>query len=332
MDNRSARSLPFKDSGLYIFLIFLLFYTIIFTSVAVWRYENFFIGESGDLTIFAQVIHNTLHGRPFYSTIDGQNHFGVHNSPILALLVPFAAIFPVPYVLYAATVIAIAVSAIPIYLIARDRLESKTIAYILGLSYIMLPALVGQAYLSFHEINLVLPFISFAFYFFIKERFYPFMAMFFMGLMVKEDVSLTLFMFTVYAIIKKRGIKWSLFPAIFSILWLMVSIKVIIPYFDKSHGYPMLSYFPDLGSSFTEIITNTLFNPLDTFHRLTRLDKLFYLYVLLLPVGLILPCLSSEIIFVIPSLLLNMLAESSRFTFVHYETIWGQLTSHGICR
>lgn len=317
---------PFlKDKGLFIFLSILILYVIIFTAIAVWRYDNFLYIESGDLTIFEQVIYNTLHGRPFYSTFDWGNHFGAHNSPILILLVPFAIIIPVPYVLYASTVFSIAVSAIPIYLIAREELKDEKISLFLGLCYIMLPTLIGQAYLSFHEINLVLPFLTFAFYFFVKERFIPFMVMFSLGLTVKEDVALTLFMFSIYAFIKKRDKKWYLAPAILSIAWFLLSIKVIIPFFNKSHSYPMISYLSDLGGSFTEIIINILSDPQSTFKKLLQLDRLFYLLTLFSPVGFILPFFSSAIIFVIPSLFINMIAESMRFRLHLFDTSMGLL-------
>jgi len=303
--------------------LILFFYTLIFTGIAVWRYENFLYVESGDLTIFEQVIYNTLHGRPFYSTADGQNHFGVHNSPILAFLVPFAALIPAPYLLYFFTVLSIAVSAIPIYLIARDETGDELLALFLLSCYIMLPGLVGQIYQSFHEINLVLPFITFSFYYFVKERFYPFVAMFIFGLTVKEDVSLTLFMYSIYATIKKREMKWRIFPAIMCIAWLLLSVKVIIPFFNNSSSYPMISYLSDMGSSFSDIIANTLSSPQSTLQRLLQPDRLFYLYTLLLPLGIILPFFSAEAAFAVPSLFLNMLVETERFRYVEAKTSWG---------
>lgn len=312
--------------SLCVFYTILLSYAAVFTAIAVWQDNKFLAGyESGDLTIFEQVIYNTLHGRPFYSTGDGQNHFGVHNSPILALLIPFAAIVPVPYLLYCATAISIVVSAIPIYLIVQEELGDETLAMILGVAYIMLPAFVGQVFQSFHEINLVLPFLAFAFYYFVKERFYAFLTMLVAGLMVKEDVSITLFMFAVYAIIKKRDIKWYLLPAIINVAWFLLSIKVFVPFFNNTHHYPMISYLSDLGTSFSEIVMNILSHPVGTFHRLLLPDNLIYLYVLLLPVGLFLPFLNPIILFVIPSLFLNLLVETSRFRLVKCESFYGEV-------
>lgn len=309
-----------RDKGFLLFLAILLFYSIAFTSIAVWRYENFCLHDSGDLLLFEQVIYNTVNGKTFYNNSSGHNHFGDHNSPVLALLVPFAAIFPVPYVLYAFTVLSIAISAIPIYFIARKTLNSGLLALFVAASYLVQPALVGQVYLSFHEINMVLPFLAFAFYYFIEERFYPFIAVFAMGLMVKEDVSLTLFMFSIYALIKKRGLKWCLIPAILSITWLALSIKVIIPFFAKSHSYQMVfAYFSNVGNSLGELISNTIVQPFGTLKELTQPDKLFYLFILLLPAGLILPFFSSEIIFVIPSIFINIYGGTQRFRLIDFE-------------
>lgn len=306
-----------KGKGIYIFCAVLLIYIVIFTGIAIWRYEHFLFNESGDLLLFEQVIYNTVHGRPFYNNFSKQNHFGDHNSPILAILVPFASIFPVPYVLYAFTGLSIAISAIPIYLIAKESLKNEVNALILSTSYLILPAFIGRAFLSFHEINLVLPFISFAFYYFVKEKIYLFITMFIMGLMVKEDVSLTFFMFAVYAFIKKREMKWYVIPAALSISWLLLSIEVIIPLFNKIQRYEMLSYFKNIGaSSAYELVASIFMNPLKIIEEISQPEKLSYLLILLSPFGMILPFFSSEIIFAIPSILLNMLGGSQRLRHV----------------
>lgn len=310
---------PLKDKNFCNFLGILIVYTFIFTGIAIWRYENFLVHGSNDLLLFEQFIYNTFYGRPFYAT-GIENAFAYHNSPILFILVPFAAIIPVPYVLYASTVLSIAVSAIPIYLLSREELKNEKLALFLGTCYLMLPGLMGQVYQSFHEINLVLPLITFSFYYFVKERFYPFLLMFILGLMVKEDVSVTFFMFSIYAIIKRRDTKWVALPAVISAAWLLLSMKVIIPFFGKNHSYPMLSYFSDMGGSFSEIIINTVSHPQDILYRLFLPDRVEYLYILLLPVGLVLPFMSIEILFVIPYIFLNLLAESSRFKLVEVYT------------
>lgn len=315
-------SSSFKDKNFYKFLCIVIGYTFIFTGIAIWRYENFLIHGSNDLLLFEQFIYNTLHGRPFYAT-GIENAFAYHNSPILFILVPIAAIIPVPYVLYASTALSIAVSAVPIYLISGEELKNEKLALFLGTCYMMLPGLVGQVYQSFHEINLVLPFLTFSFYYFVRKRFYPFLIMLALGLMVKEDVSVTFFMFSIYAIIKRRDMKWIVFPAIISATWLLISIKVIIPFFNKGHSYPMISYFSDMGDSFSEIIANTISHPQDIFYKLFLPDKIEYLYILFLPIGFVLPFMSIEILFAMPYLFLNLLVESSRFRLVEVYMSYG---------
>ena len=178
----------------------------------------------------------------------------------------------------------------------------------------MLPGIVGQNYQSFHEINLVLPFLAFAFYFFSKERFRPFMVMFIIGLTVKEDVALSLFMFAPYAIIKKKPAHWYLVPAIVSISWILLSINLIIPYFNKSHTYGVgIGYLGNMGSSIPEIASNIVGKPLSTLRIMFDPEKCLYIFYLLLPIGLILPFFSAEILFAVPSIVLNLLPNSGRF-------------------
>jgi uncharacterized membrane protein len=303
-----------RDNGLYILFAMLTIYSILFISIAVWNYEHFLCDASGDQLLFEQVVYNTAHGKPFYNNFSHQNHFGDHNSPILGIIALFTLILPAPYILSIFTVVSIAIAAIPIYLLSRDALGNKTPALLLAGCFLMLPALVGQIFVSFHEINLVLPFLTFTFYFFVRERFFPFIAMCLMAMLVKEDVAITLFMFAPYAVIRKKERRWYIFPAILSVAWFFISIKAIIPYFNGQKSYGVgLGYFSNLGASLTEIVVNTVKMPLKTLGTVLGLDRLWYLFVLLFPVGLILPLFSAEFLFAVPSVLLNMLAENTRF-------------------
>lgn len=305
-----------RDKSVYALVFILIAYTVFFSLVAIWRHEHFLCDDSGDLLIFEQVIHNSTQGNWFYNNFSLNNHFGDHNSPILALLVPFAFLLPAPYVLYIFTVLSVSISAIPIYLLSKDYLYCRKTALLLTLSYLMLPTFVGQAYLSFHEMNLVLPFLTFAFYFFVRENFCAFIAMFTMGMLVKEDVALSLFMFAPYALLKKRSLRWIVTPSILSIVWFFLSIKVIIPFFNKSSSYALaLGYFSDIGNSLSEIVINTISKPTKTLAMLLRPVNFQYVALLLSPAGLILPLISAEIMFTVPSVFFNLLAGTQRFRF-----------------
>ncbi|HJV66372.1 MAG TPA: DUF2079 domain-containing protein [Geomonas sp.] len=301
-----------KDRSVYVVAFILVAYTIMFSGVGIWRHYHFLHERSGDLLIFEQVVYNTAHGNFFYNNFSAQSHFGDHNSAMLAIMVPFSYLFPTPYVLYTFTVLSISISAIPIYLIAAEYLGSKLMALFLMAGYLMLPGLVGQVYMSFHEINLVLPFLTFAFYFFLKEKFYPFVAMMMLGMLVKEDVALTMFMFAPYALIKKRSCRWYLTPVILSVSWFLLSIKLVIPHFNTRNQYGVgLGYFSSFGATIPEIISTIVRTPMQTLAVMW--SRANYLYVLLLPFCFVLPFISTEIMFSIPSILFNLLADSGRF-------------------
>lgn len=305
---------PAQDRGLYILFAILFLYAVIFSSIGIWRYEHFICEASGDHLLFSQVIHNTAHGRLLYNNFSQQSHLGDHNSPILALLAPFSLIVPAPWVLSIFSAIAIAAAAIPVYLLTRAYWRDTFLALLSACCFAMLPTFVGQFYTSFHEINLVPPFLTFAFYFFVRERFVPFVLIFFLGLSVKEDVALTLFMFSPYAALQKRERHWCLFPAVVSVSWFLLSIKEIIPLFNKRETYGVaLSYFSNLGSSLSELVVNTVSSPLKTLGIMVQPDRRQYLFALLLPVGLVLPFFAVELFFAIPSVFFNLLADNTRF-------------------
>lgn len=120
-----------------------------------------------DLGIFDQVIWNTAHGRPFWDTLDPfqQIHhvfLGQHFSPGLALLAPIYWVAPSVYSLLIVQTLALAVSAVPIYLLAARRTGDERIALAFGCAYLCHPSLAYINLFDFHEIAMATPLLAWA--------------------------------------------------------------------------------------------------------------------------------------------------------------------------
>src|SRR3989344_3065214 len=89
-------------------------YILVFGIFVSLRHYNFQT-QAWDLGIFVQTFWNTINGRFLTNNIEGikqegiiKNHFGVHMSPFLILLVPGYALFPTPYYLLIIQTVALA--------------------------------------------------------------------------------------------------------------------------------------------------------------------------------------------------------------------------------
>jgi hypothetical protein len=73
---------------------------VLVTAVAIRQHATFHT-RARDMGIYAQVVWNTGHGRPFTSTLleDNRLHIAEHVAPLLALAAPFYALLPDPRLL-----------------------------------------------------------------------------------------------------------------------------------------------------------------------------------------------------------------------------------------
>lgn len=99
-------------------------YIAIFTAAAWYKYASY--GMGFDLGVHEQVLWNTAHGRVAASSpsVGTQSYFGIDIIVTELLLTPLYALFPSAHVLLLAQTVALALGALPVYGMARDRLGS----------------------------------------------------------------------------------------------------------------------------------------------------------------------------------------------------------------
>ncbi len=105
--------------------------------------------------IYAQVLWNTGHGRPFSSTLlaDNSVHLAEHVAPVLAVLTPLYGLAPEPAVLLVLQQLFLAAAGLPLYLWARNR-TGEPIALALLAAYYAMPAMSRVALSEFHPVVL----------------------------------------------------------------------------------------------------------------------------------------------------------------------------------
>jgi len=131
-----------------------LVYTVFFSVMTTLRYLSL-NASAYDLGIYNQSMYTAARsGRFFYYTADLPANpkgsiFGAHFSPVFILILPVYALFPRVETMLAIQSFALALGALPVFLIAR-KLSSVKVALILSVLYLLSPLIQGVNWFDFH--------------------------------------------------------------------------------------------------------------------------------------------------------------------------------------
>jgi uncharacterized membrane protein len=163
-----------KHQGALLMAVSMITYVVVLSAYTISKH-NSFSTYAWDLGIFNQGFWTTVNlDSVFYYTcelhlVPSGSFFGIHFSPILYTLVPFYYLFQGAESLLVAQSILIALSAIPVYMIARTWFDEGYSGLLASL-YLLNPALHGVNCYDFH-VQAFLPLIlGYLLYFTIKKN------------------------------------------------------------------------------------------------------------------------------------------------------------------
>jgi uncharacterized membrane protein len=107
-----------------------------------------------DLGTYLQTLVNLQHGSS-WNYGEWKQHFQVHDSWVLTLLVPIVALFPRAQTLIVLQVVAVAAAAIPLALLARELGLNARASNLIAIAYLLSPAAQGLTYDNFSENDFV---------------------------------------------------------------------------------------------------------------------------------------------------------------------------------
>lgn len=286
-------------------------YIVIFGTLSVLRHQNFQT-QTWDMAIFDDIFRNTIIGHPMMSRFEEvKNHFGVHFSPFLLLLVPGYALFPSAYYLLIIQTIALALGAWPLYKIAKLKLQKERLAIIIACAYLLSPSLQAVNLFDFHPIAFLVPLLLAELYFLETKQWRWGSLFLLLSAGVQEDAILAVLFVGIYYLLvsarkgdgTEKKIAISIIVA--SFFYFFLAVKIIMPHFGG--GLLRLDRYANLGKTPVEIITTVGQNPLLLFQTIVNKQKLAYLFWIFFPAAF-LP-LFSPLSFVplIPGLAENLL-------------------------
>ncbi len=195
--------------------------------------------QAFDLGNMDQAVWNTLHGHPFRFTNRGLDwngpptRLGIHVEPILLLIAPLYLLHPGPETLLVLQTVALALGAIPLFLLARRRLpDFPFLAAAIACAYLVAPTMLGEALWDFHPVALATPLLLLALWALDARRYGWFIVAAVLAASTKEDVALSLVPLGLYIAIWQGRPRLGASIATLSLAWVALCFAVILPHFD----------------------------------------------------------------------------------------------------
>jgi uncharacterized membrane protein len=292
-----------------------------FGALSVLRHHAYETGRF-DLGNMVQAVWSTAHGNPLAVTnLPGEqtSRLASHVDPILVLFAPLWLVWPSPAVLLVAQAIAIALGAIPVYLLALKHLASERVALGFALAYLLYPATQWLTLNEFHPVALACPLLLGAFWFLDEERFLPFALCAVAAAATKEEVGLVVAGLGLWYALSRR--RWALGGtiALAGIAVSTLAVEVVIPHFNDGADASFYGRYRDVGGSAGGILRTAFTDPLTLVRVAFDVQGLRYLASLLVPLALLPLGAPLALLPAVPELGLNLLSATPTQTSIHFH-------------
>jgi uncharacterized membrane protein len=307
-----------------VLLLAALAFALYYASLALNNFHAF-QSPAFDIGIFDQGIWLLSRFKSPFVTIMGMHLFGDHASYFLLFVVPLYWIWPNAELLLHLQTLALAVAAIPVFLLGRKVFGSSWMALLPAVGFLLAPALGYMDLENFHPDTFEVPLLLFALYFMTQRRWRVYLVMVLLLLTIKEDVPLLVVPLGIYVAIKFDR-KMGIVTAYAGVLWFIIIVFFLGPYFSGAGPEGLDAYripFGGIGG----LLRTTFTAPWQVLADLLTADKIKYLIQLLAPV-FFLPLFSSGTLIVVPVLILNLLSTHTYQSNIQYH--YTSLTMAGL--
>lgn len=265
------------------------------------------IPPGADTWRFVNAFYNTVNGNGFFSLLPHQytisevhnwndyNHFGIHAEPTLLLLVPVYAIFPSVFTILIIQAIALGTATIPLHKFVKETVDASS-ANILALAYLLYPSTILNVR-NFYPITFLPLFVFLLLYAYKKQRMLLYSLSLLLALGLKETTPFILaplglvLLYDQY-ITQRLGQRTphrtltAILTIVISVAWFFIALLVFIPAFSSpGSSDDLTSRYAYLGNSLSEIIINTITNPVTVITKLFRLHTFWYILTTVFPLA-----------------------------------------------
>ena len=196
--------------------------------VLVWRRHELYGTIDFDLGIHDQSIWQLSRGH-WFTTVRGLPIFGHHATFGYFLLVPFYWLGAGPQFIDLLQVVVLALGAVPIYVLARDRLRSPWAALVPGLVWLLQPSVQWFTWETFHPEVIAIVAVLCAYLAAERNRIGAYWVFVFLAIIWKEDLALLFIGLGLLYLVRKR---WRLGAATIAVgaIWFAAFAMVMVPH------------------------------------------------------------------------------------------------------
>lgn len=300
-------------------LAFLIFgYSTIFITLSCLKL--YYFRQGFDMAGNEQAIWNTLHGRPFRTSIFAFMRYDFDDGPVL-LQIPLALIYSIhqsPYTLLIVQTLALGLAAWPLYLIGCDSMLQRWQSLALSTIYLIHPTTQHINMYEFQLRSFMVPFSLSALLFLRRQKLIWYSLFLFLMMCTKTEAGFTLIAFGVYAFVTKKPWRFAAVPLVVGPVWLYVALGIIVPQFSDDNFIAKIYSYGELGDSVGAVIVTMITNPLLTLQIITVPAKVEYVLKLLSLTGF-LALFSPTLIIALPVLMLNLISPNAVQFSLNYQ-------------
>jgi uncharacterized membrane protein len=230
------------------------------------------------------LIWNTLHGHFMYSDMKGYMVLGDHFELANLLFLPFYCLGLGPWVLYIGQTLIIALGALPIYWLAKERLKDPFI-FLFPLAYLLYVPTVNITFQGYYPIALCITPLLFATYYLIKDNYPWFFFWLLLACLAQENIYLVAAFFGLYIFFFKNKRRLGGLIFLSGLAAFFLAIAVIIPHFNSGGQFAYYGRFAYLGKTAPEMIATLCLRPWTVLPYIITPDKIWYLLGLFWPLA-----------------------------------------------
>jgi uncharacterized membrane protein len=265
-------------------------YVAVFGSLTWAQQANF--GTFGfDMGLYDQGIWLLSRFKDPFLTVRGLGFFEHHVNLITVLFVPAYWLGAGPQFLSLVQTVWLALGAVPLYLLARDRLRSAWLAAAVAACFLLYPSLQWINWWHFHPDALAITPLLFAWWLAnprtgdpSRRRWGWFAAAVVVAMACKEDAALAVAAMGLVLAVRGRR-RAGLLCAAAGAGWFLLATRVVIPAAGGGDGPFYQELFPGFGDSLGEVAWNMVVHPDRLAELATRPDRLAYYWQVLAPVA-----------------------------------------------
>jgi uncharacterized membrane protein len=266
-------------------------FAVLFGALGVRNHQNFGTW-SYDMGIYDQGLWLLSRGHSFM-TVRGLDFWGHHVNLIGIAFVPFYWLGAGPSFLYVVQACALALGAVPVYLIARDRFEQAWMGLLFAVVYLMYAPVQWISWAMFHPESLVIAPMLFAWWFATKRRWGWFYAMVFVALSTREDAALAVMMLGLVLLVtlrrdpdRRQVLRLCGSVMGLGLVWYVVATGIVIPHFNGGKvPFYVSSFYGEYGHSTSQVMWSIVRHPGRVASDVVHTDRLRFYWQLSWPVG-----------------------------------------------